>query len=150
MISIEIKGLDKLRKALDSAPRDIAAEMKRSIYASLLILQMAARERVPKDMSNLAENIKPVMKGSFEGQLLADTKYALFVHEGTRPHFPPIDAIEPWARRHGIPAFLVARSIARKGTKPKPFMTWAKEAKANDINKIFENAINKIVAKLAS
>ena len=46
-------------------------------------------------------------------------KYAGFVEEGTRPHFPPIKAIQGWADRHGIPAFLVARKIAREGTPPR-------------------------------
>ena len=41
---------------------------------------------------------------------------------GTRPHWPPLSALQPWARRHGFPAgnvgaFLVARVISQKGTK---------------------------------
>lgn len=56
--------------------------------------------------------------------------YAIFVHGDpaepgarTRPHWPPMAAIAPWAARHGIPAFLVARAIARKGTRMVPFLT---------------------------
>lgn len=43
-------------------------------------------------------------------------RYAIFVEENTRPHWPPIDAIQGWADRHGIPAFLVARKISKEGT----------------------------------
>lgn len=44
-------------------------------------------------------------------------KYALPLEEGSRPHFPPIAALKGWADRHDIPVFLVARKIAREGTK---------------------------------
>lgn len=44
-------------------------------------------------------------------------KYALPLEEGSRPHFPPLKALEGWAERHNIPVFLVARKIAREGTK---------------------------------
>ncbi len=53
--------------------------------------------------------------------------HALPVEEGTRPHFPPVDALVDWVRfkgldvRAGIPprrmAFLVARKISQRGTK---------------------------------
>lgn len=55
-------------------------------------------------------------------------EYALFVHEGTRPHWPPRDPIARWlALRGGNPkdAFRVQRAIARRGTKPRPFLTQA-------------------------
>lgn len=48
--------------------------------------------------------------------------YAEYVHEGTRPHFPPIAAITPWALAHGIPPFVLARRIALIGTMPNPFL----------------------------
>lgn len=55
-------------------------------------------------------------------------EYALFVHEGTRAHWPPRDPIARWlAMRGGNPrdAFRVQRAIARRGTKPRPFLTQA-------------------------
>jgi HK97 gp10 family phage protein len=76
--------------------------------------------------------------------------HAKFVEYGTSPHFPPIDALVPWAQAHrskfGMAnnkgknksfsgdarkksselsrirsiAFLVARAISKHGTKPRP------------------------------
>lgn len=46
-------------------------------------------------------------------------KYATYVEHGTRPHFPPIAALQGWADRHGIPVWAVARKIAREGTEPR-------------------------------
>ena len=44
-------------------------------------------------------------------------RYAIFVEEDTRPHFPPIQALQGWADRHDIPVYAVAQKIARDGTR---------------------------------
>lgn len=58
--------------------------------------------------------------------------YWLYLENGTKPHFPPIEAIERWITvKHIIPAtnsgrvpstkqlaFLIARGISKNGTKP--------------------------------
>jgi hypothetical protein len=46
-------------------------------------------------------------------------KYALFVEEGTKPHTPPVSALQGWADRHGIPVWAVVRKIQREGTEPR-------------------------------
>ena len=54
--------------------------------------------------------------------------YAMYVHEGTRPHWPPRDPIARWlALRGGNPkdAWRVQAAIARRGTRPRPFLTTA-------------------------
>jgi hypothetical protein len=48
-------------------------------------------------------------------------KYAAAVDQGSKPHFPPIEALQGWADRHGIPVWAVARKIAKKGTKARRF-----------------------------
>jgi len=50
---------------------------------------------------------------------------AIFVELGTEPHFPPVEALKPWARRNlgdEALAYPVAKSIAVHGTKPQPFL----------------------------
>lgn len=151
-VSVEIKGLDQLQSAFSKAPDVVAKESRDAIMRSLILLQAAAKERTPRDRGGLWNSIKPKMISSLEGQLVIEgtgEEYAIFVHEGTRPHFPPLAAIAPWAESHGIPAFALALSIARKGTKPYPFFKWAREAKEADINGIFENALKNILAKLS-
>ncbi len=75
------------------------------------------------DLGNLERGIHQTTKRTATGaktvvkpSSVAD-KYAIFVEENTRPHWPPIAAITPWARRHGIEPFLVARAISIRGTK---------------------------------
>lgn len=57
--------------------------------------------------------------------------YAAYVEYGTRPHFPPLDAIRRWCELKGIPvtaAFPIAKKIAERGTPAAPFMRPALKA----------------------
>jgi hypothetical protein len=57
------------------------------------------------------------------GQVVFMARHSAFVHLGTRPHWPPVDALVGWARRHGFAKpFLVARAIALHGTRAVPFL----------------------------
>jgi HK97 gp10 family phage protein len=68
------------------------------------------------------------------------SKYAPFVEFGTRPHFPPLDAIREWCRLKGIPesaAFPIAKKIAERGTEAQPFMYPALQAgKRNHLSRL--------------
>lgn len=74
-------------------------------------------------------------------------KYAAAVEYGTKPHWPPISALEGWAQRHGIPAFLVARKISIEGTEPREF--WAKtwEETQSHVAGDVDNFLDAIVRK---
>ena len=57
--------------------------------------------------------------------------YAPYVEYGTRPHFPPLDAIRRWCALKGIPiaaAFPIAKKISERGTPAQPFMRPALKA----------------------
>lgn len=43
--------------------------------------------------------------------------YAPHVEFGTKPHFPPLEALATWARMHGTTPYVVARGIAKHGTE---------------------------------
>jgi hypothetical protein len=58
------------------------------------------------------------MKSTIKPSEKAD-KYALDVEEGTKPHYPPVKALQGWADRHGIPVWLVVRKIGLYGTEPR-------------------------------
>ena len=40
----------------------------------------------------------------------------------SKPHFPPVQALVGWSRRKGLNPYLVASSIAKKGTPIVPFL----------------------------
>jgi hypothetical protein len=79
----------------------------------------------------------------------ADVPYGIYRHEGTRPHFPPIEPLQKWVRKKGLAgsyskatkrrlgsrsiqdaqdyalAFAIARKIARRGTVGLRFLEMA-------------------------
>jgi HK97 gp10 family phage protein len=66
--------------------------------------------------------------------------YAPYVEFGTRPHFPPLDAIRQWCQLKGIPesaAFPIARKISEVGTSEAPFLAPAlKVGQRNHLSRI--------------
>lgn len=65
-------------------------------------------------IDNVSDGMQVTVRPSDAGD-----KYAIYVEEGTRPHWTPRSALQGWADRHGIPVFLVQRKIAEEGTEPR-------------------------------
>lgn len=93
--------------------------------------------------------------------------YYIHIEKGRKPNsqMPPVEAIRKWMIARGIPdkpgtAFVIARSIGKKGIKPKPFLRESKieikeyevqfkEALTIDIEKfIKENVKDKIKVQI--
>jgi hypothetical protein len=124
---------------------EMSPQLKRNLSATYLVgvplrdyLQEAtetvrdiAKEEAPEDLGELrkshvalVDNAALPAWGRMEVRAVSKdgAPYPIFVHEGTKPHFPPVSAIAPWAQRHNINPFVLARSIAQKGTKPNPWL----------------------------
>lgn len=134
-ISSEILGIPELRAKLD-VPKLVGEPMKKFLTASALKVEQHAKDEFRgwgRDTGLLFASLQTkVDSATFPRWATVGTTnpYAIYVHgeppnppERSRPHWPPIDAITPWAKRHGIPPFLVARAIARRGTKLVPFLS---------------------------
>lgn len=77
------------------------------------------------DTNELVQGMHWVIEDVFDGiQVVirpsdkAD-EYAWFVEEGSPPHRAPIEALRPWAERHGVPVGAVWHKIATEGTEPR-------------------------------
>ncbi len=82
---------------------------------------------------------------------------ALFVELGTKPHMPPVKALIPWVqavlgvepkRAPGV-AFLVARKIARVGTKAQRPFANTLAAQQGQIVRAFEDAAAELAQRMA-
>jgi hypothetical protein len=73
--------------------------------------------------------------------------YAPYQETGTRPFWPPLSALQVWARRHGTSAYVVARAIARRGIKPKRFLQRAFDQSKSEVMRILERGVKGIVDK---
>ena len=80
-------------------------------------------------------------------------RYAVFVHEGTRPHFPPLAPLEVWVRRKlrvkGTEVTRVAKSIqykiGRHGTTAFPFFRITEKRYGKTIQKMIARDIRGII-----
>jgi hypothetical protein len=82
--------------------------------------------------------------------------YGVAVRHGTRPHFPPIDALVPWVRvklrvaedRVRQVAFLVARKISKVGTKPNPYHARVVDRSMGELKEIMQEGNVDFVVRL--
>lgn len=87
----------------------------------------------------LAKSIRGIVKqnGKYIVISIQLEDYWKYIENGTKPHFPPVDAIKKWIsvkpilprplKSGKLPtsnqlAFLIARKISRVGTKAQPFL----------------------------
>ena len=85
------------------------------------------------------------------GEEYTDINYAKDVEEGTKPHWPPLDALQTWAKykfkldwkEAKSVAYLVGRSISKKGTQAKNML----ENAVNEVKPKWEQGLIKILKK---
>ena len=103
----------------------------------LLIVRDAAqilREGKKNYEGDVKKSLTHEVKRFFDEMLIlivgAGANHAKYLHFGTRPHWPPPEPIREWVRKKlavdplevKSVAFLIARKISIKGTKPFPFL----------------------------
>lgn len=109
---------------------------------------------------HLSNSIKSIVKqqGKWIEISISLDDYWKYVEYGTKPHFPPIEAIRKWIRvkpilpkplQNGkLPtenqlAFLIARKISKVGTRPQPFFEKSIE-QFDLINKVYDVVASEI------
>lgn len=108
----------------------------------------------------LSKSIKGIVKQDGKWVIISIQmeEYWRYIENGTKPHFPPIDAIKKWItikpvlprplKNGKLPttnqlAYLIGRKIAQKGTLPKPFFN----PTLNDfdlVGKVYNEVLNLI------
>jgi len=145
---VEIKGLNELEKSLDKILSK-KERIKREVLFTALDIQKNAKKRL-RDQKAIDEGnlMNSIMVDSVQGGLAAEigsiAPYAPYVEFGTRPHFPPPDALEDWAKHHGFDsAWPICKAIAKRGLKERPYLNPAyeeeKEGFVERIRKILES-----------
>lgn len=133
-ITVEIVGEKRVKKAIVDAKGLLPEVAEQIIHdAGDEMVQLAQinlhRMKPPGiDTGALVQSIKN-QKSKLTSIVYSDVKHSVFVEYGTRPHFPPIEPILAWVKRKlhvpekrakGV-AYLVARKIAKQGTRARPF-----------------------------
>lgn len=152
LVDAQLQGAAPLQRGLAAAPAHLAAGMRATMERSLLLIEADARRAVPQDTRALMNSIHHQIAATPQavtGTVGPALRYGVFVERGTRPHWPPAGPLQGWAQRHGIPVFLVQRAIARKGTRPRPFLLPAFEKHRAAIAAAFERLGGVVVQAIA-
>lgn len=126
---LEVRNLKAFRDGMERLVRDMHGEpMLEAMRDATLYVTADARRDAPVDTGRLRASIFPEVRAEGRqviGVVGSNVEHAPFMEFGTRPHWPPRQPIETWARRHGLSWFVVARSIARKGIKARAYLRGA-------------------------
>ncbi len=139
-IIIDIPQLKQLQAALLKAADSTSIELNTAIKKSAIFIQGQAAREAPVDTGRLRSSIG-VQLLPLKAVVSPKVDYAIYIHQGTRPHFPPIRAIQTWAVRHGISPYALALAISRRGTKANPFMKRAAESSKESVRMFFGEAL---------
>ena len=138
-IQFKITGAQNLRKRL-KANNLLMTPLRNYFNASGKIIKEKSKGHAPVDTGALKRSIKYTRvknTGRIPNKvtIFASAPHASFVHGNpnkkfrmsepfnrTRPHFPPVKALTGWSKRHGMNPYVVANSIAQKGTPIVPYL----------------------------
>ncbi len=149
-LTYKIEGLEELLKNIDN--RHLLSQALKDIFTkSTLTLQRNIQKKTTKvDTGRLRASITTEIDKSELpqwGKVGTNTTYAPYVEWDTKPHWPPIKALEPWAHRHNTSAYLVALGISRHGTKGVHMFQEGLEDSKADLDKIVNDAARTIEEK---
>src|SRR5512139_94650 len=149
--TVDIKGLKELQAKMAQVITDLHGRpMLEAMRDSTLIVTREAKQLAPVDTGRLRASINPDVQVQGDivlGIVGSNVTYAPYIEYGTRPHFPPIGALDVWASRHGMNAYVVARAISRRGTKAQAFLVPAFERSQKEIERRIGRAVEGIVNK---
>lgn len=128
-IEIDASKVQAVAEAWRFAPDLMAEELVNGVMEASLYLERLIKDNTPTTTNILRGSIgarQPQRIGEdVIGVVGTSIGYAVPVELGTKPHFPPVQALADWARqKFGLPpeeaeevGYAVARKIAREGTK---------------------------------
>ncbi len=151
---------------LERVDRIVTRHSTRAMQQSVVTVVSSVRPNVPVGVSGklrrsivskVSSTIRRVVGSVFSN--LASEKYPSVMEFGRKPgsRMPPPSALERWVRlKLGVApgqvasvAFVVARSIARKGIKGRFFMKKGLDASRTRINGFFARAADNIIKDLS-
>ena len=145
--AIYVEGLDELLRKMDNLPAEVQRECLKAMQSASLDIIADAKGNLRANGSVVTGNLRASGKvqkvddktldvGFFSSDV-KDKGYASYVEYGRKPgKMPPPDILEAWAYKKfrlshkdaRSMAWAMARSIAKKGTKARPYFEPAVES----------------------
>lgn len=155
-MSLEVTGIDDLRRKLDAVATVVRSAARREVRAAALRIQAGARRRLHEggttDTGRLANSIATEEESSgLDYRVGTNLEYATAIEYGLPPGMrPDVESLTGWVRRKlGVRdprearrvAFLIARKIQRHGTDAQPYLHPAAEAERPAFRERFNRAV---------
>lgn len=127
-ISVDSK---KFIRAIGQTKRLVGDIAYMKVLKAAHLVARSAKHNAPKASSQLTNSIQVKRAGALKAEVFAGSEYGAEVELGRKPNspMPSIQSIKDWIKTKSIEtnninsaAFLIARSIGKKGIKPQPFM----------------------------
>lgn len=137
-IKFELVGLKGVISEIKSMPIRMDKGAKEKVKDCALRIEARTKDALRSldawDTGNLSRSYRTeTTDHGRTAEVGSDLLYSIFVELGTRPHFPPMIALESWARRHGFEsAWPVCKAIAERGLQARPHLFPAYEATVSD------------------
>lgn len=159
-LTITLVGGERLEQAFARAPGIVREELHRFVLGATQHLEAEVKDRTPQGAHGLlAQSINSEVGNLADGVLGvvgSPLPYAIPVELGTKPHFPPVQALKDWVRfklgKTGTEvrrvAYLVARKIAKRGTKGHFMFLDAFQDSEPELHRQFENTVARIGARI--
>lgn len=160
-LSIELDRWREIDAAFRKAPEIVRQELLGAATEATMLLEREVKDKTPTasgvSRASIFSRVQTLESGTL-GVVGTSLPHVAFVELGTKPHFPPVQALEDWVRQklgisdqkqiHSV-AFLIARKIAVRGTLGVGMFhrTWAAQKPA--VLRMFERARNRIAARIA-
>lgn len=134
-----------IRSRHKSFPEIFKAINKKFLPKAGITVLAAVQKECPRDVGDLAGSYhyKVDMLGS-SVSVGTNKETAAHVEYETKPHSAPISALEPWAKRHGIPVGALWYSIKKKGTKAHPHLRPALDKNRKYLVRLWANMYEKV------
>jgi hypothetical protein len=163
-IRIDSRQAAMFARAFLAAPDVVDDELYRAGLEAVLLVEREVKERTPSGVGGGAG-----LKGSIAGRATrpgidgaigvvgSPLNYAIPVELGTKPHMPPVEPLADWARfklglsdqeARGV-GFLIARKIAREGTKGTHMFGRAIAENERQVLRMFSAALERIGQKVS-
>lgn len=147
---IEIQGLKEMQTAFNKSPVVVSKILEKATIMSGEVIKGSVMREAPRGETGRLRDYVTAEYRPIQVVVKPGVNYAIFVHEGTKPHFPPVTAVSKWALRRGINPWALAVTMARKGTKENPFMDRAVKNinRTKRVQEIFNEALGQIINEL--
>lgn len=158
-LSIRLEGAEQLARAYAQAPAVVRQELGVFLYGMTQHMRSEVIDRTPAAYGTLRASISAnveTLAGGMLGVVGTVQPYALPVELGTKPHFPPVQALEDWVRQKlGVSgadvrrvAYLVARKISKKGTTGHFMFRDALSENEAEIQRQFWSTVSRVMARI--